>query len=113
MKTFLTFLIIFGITYSSFGMSGIGIFKRHGCGVCHKETINTIGPSVKKISEFYKGNKKALKEYLLGKRPPIVEPDKAQLMNKFIKKTKNYSDKELDAIVNYLTSFSSFVDKLK
>ncbi len=105
MKYFITLLMIFGISYMSFGMSGIGFFKRQGCGVCHKETINTIGPSLKEISEAYKGNKKALKEYLLGKRKPIVEPEKASLMEKFIKKTKNFSEKELNAIVEYITSF--------
>ncbi len=105
MRNTVAFLIIFCISFPSFGMSGIGFFKRQGCGVCHKETVNTIGPSIKEISEAYKGNKEALKEYLRGKRPPIVEPAKAKLMEKFIKKTKNYSEKELNAIVEYLTSF--------
>ena len=105
MKVFYIFLIIFSISFSSFGMSGIGFFKRQGCGVCHKETINTIGPSVKEISEAYKGNKQALKEYLQGKRKPIVEPKKSSLMERFIRKTKNFSEKELNAIVEYLTSF--------
>ncbi len=105
MRYLFILLIIFGLNFSSFGMSGIGFFKRQGCGVCHKETINTIGPSIKKIAEYYKGNNEALKEYLRGKRKPIVEPEKAHLMNKFIKKTKNFSDEEINAIIEYITSF--------
>ena len=105
MRIFYIFVIVFSISFSTFGMSGIGFFNRQGCGVCHKETINTIGPSIKEISEAYKGNKQALKEYLRGKRPPIVEPEKASLMIKFIKKTKKFSEEELNAIVEYLTSF--------
>ncbi len=105
MRIFFVFITVLGISFSSFGISGIGIFNRKGCGVCHKENINTIGPSVKEISRAYKGKEKSLKEFLRGKREPILEPDENSLMKKFIKKTKNLSEKELDAIVKYLTSF--------
>jgi len=87
------------------GVSGENIFKSKGCAVCHHPEIDTTGPSLKKISQFYKDKKQELISFLKGQGDPIVDPAKFTIMKPQINITKNMSDEELNALVDYLLSF--------
>ncbi len=89
---------------SSFAVDGKTIFKQKGCTACHKETINTVGPSVKKIAEVYKGDVNKMIAYLKGEHPAIVDPKKAAMMKRFLGKLKSLSDEELKALATYLAT---------
>lgn len=86
-------------------ISGEDIFKAKGCTVCHHPEIDTTGPALKKISQFYKGKKEDLIAFLKGKKDPIVDPSKFTIMKPQINITKNLSDEELSALADYILSF--------
>ena len=102
--------ILFGILSvsvlagSSFASDGKAIFKSKGCAMCHKETVNSVGPSVKHIAEVYKGDVNKMVAYLKGEHPAIVDPKKEAMMKRFLGKLKSLSDEELKALATYLAT---------
>ncbi len=102
--------IIFGLVGVSFLIStsmaadGKTIFKKKGCGACHKETVNAVGPSVKHIAEVYKGDVNKMIAYLKGEHPAIVDPKKEKMMARFLKKLHGLSEGELHALAEYLAT---------
>ncbi len=89
----------------STSVTGEDVFKAKGCAVCHHPEIDTTGPSLKKISQFYKGKREDLIKFLKGQGDPIVDPAKFTIMKPQINITKALSDEELNALVDYLLSF--------
>ncbi len=90
---------------SSFAVDGKEIFEKNQCGICHKETKDAIGPSLKTIAEFYKNNPKQLKDFLLGQADPIIWPDRFDMMKTQMGKFKAMSEEELNALINYMLKF--------
>ncbi len=89
---------------SSFASDGKAIFKSKGCTMCHKETVNAVGPSVKHIAEVYKGDVNKMVAYLKGEHPAIVDPKKEAMMKRFLKKVENLPDDKLHALAEYLAT---------
>jgi len=89
---------------SSMAADGKTIFKSKGCSMCHKETVDSVGPSVKHIAEVYGGDVNKMVAYLKGEHPAIVMPQKAAMMKRFLGKLKSLSDEELKALATYLAT---------
>ncbi len=102
--------IVFGVVSVGFLIStsmaadGKAIFKSKGCSMCHKETVNSVGPSVKHIAEVYGGDVNKMLAYLKGEHPAIVDTKKAAMMNRFLKKLHSLSEGDLKALAEYLAT---------
>jgi len=82
---------------------GEAIFKSQGCMSCHKkESTSKVNPSLTDIATAYQGKEEQLIKYLKGDSEAIVRPEKANLMKRYIEKTKMLSEADLKALVDYL-----------
>ncbi|WP_456400599.1 c-type cytochrome [Persephonella sp.] len=106
MKKLLLAAAITGMTVNlSFGaVDGKELFnnKTNRCAICHKETKDAIGPSLKTIAEYYKNNPDQLKAFLKGEADPIIWPDRFNMMKPQMGKLKAMSDEEINALVEYI-----------
>ncbi len=89
----------------SFAADGEKIFKSKGCASCHQPNIDTVGPSLKKIAQAYAGKKDQLVKFLKGQAPAIVDPAKFAIMKAQLTTLKGLSDKELEALADYMLKF--------
>lgn len=78
------------------------VFKSLRCGMCHKADTGKSYPSLKEITEVYKGDQEKLISYLLGKSEPIVNKEKSKTMERYIEKTKALSEEELKSLAEYM-----------
>jgi cytochrome c551/c552 len=81
---------------------GEAIFKSQGCYSCHKAGGSGISPSLKTISETYLNKEDRLMSYLKGEAEPIINPDMAGMMHRYIQKTKSLSDEERKALADFI-----------
>ena len=81
---------------------GKEIFEKKGCTLCHKNNSDIIGPSLHKISKAYVGKGEDLLNYLKGKGKPIVEPERAIVMNPQLIKIKILSDEDMKSLATYI-----------
>ncbi len=104
MKKILTAAALgFAITVSgAMAADGEALFKSAGCTSCHKPNTETVGPSLKKIAQAYKGKEGELFKFMKGEAKPIVDPAKFGIMKPFVEKTKKMSDDEVKAIADYI-----------
>jgi cytochrome c551/c552 len=86
-------------------VDGQQIFQSKGCTACHNPNVDTVGPSLKKIAEAYKGKKDELIAFLKGEHPAIVDPAKEAIMKPQINTTKALPDDQLEALADYILSF--------
>ena len=95
-------------TGPSLAQDGQTIFQSKGCTVCHDAQQDRVamglGPSLKQISEAYKGQEDALTAFLKGQGEPKVYPDKYPIMKGQLAITQALPDDELKALATYLTS---------
>ncbi|NPA16107.1 MAG: c-type cytochrome [Aquificae bacterium] len=91
-------------SYAS-GIDGKEIFEKNQCAICHKETKDSVGPSLRTIAEFYKNNPRQLIEFLKGQADPIIWPDKFNTMKPQMGKLKAMSDEEIKALADYMLKF--------
>jgi Cytochrome c551/c552 len=98
------------ITTSSFAadskkpIDGKTLFQAKGCTACHQSDKDSVGPSLKKIADVYKGKESDLIKYLKGQGKAIVDPDKEAVMKPQLSTTKVMKDDELKALVKYILS---------
>jgi cytochrome c len=92
------------IATSTFAADGQQIFQSKGCAACHQQSVDTVGPSLKKIASAYAGKKADLIKFLKGQGKAIVDPAKAAMMQPQLNATKTLSDKELEALADYILS---------
>ena len=105
MKKVLTVAVLsVAFVASSFANEGEQIFKSKGCVACHKATVNTVGPSLKKIASAYAGKEADLVAYLKGNHPAIVDPKKAIMMKSQLNKLKSLSEDKIKALADYILS---------
>jgi len=81
---------------------GGALFKSKGCAACHQAATDTVGPSLKKIAQAYKGKEGELIKFLKGEAKPIVDPAKFNVMKPQLNATKNMSEEELKAIAEFM-----------
>ncbi|SNZ02448.1 cytochrome c [Persephonella hydrogeniphila] len=83
---------------------GGALFKSKGCAACHQASVDTVGPSLKKIAQAYKGKEGDLVKFLKGEAKPIVDPAKFGIMKPQLNTTKAMSDDELKAMAEFMLS---------
>lgn len=94
------FLFLLAVTST---VAGESIFISNRCGTCHKPDISSAGrPSLKEISQAYKGKDQQLHKYFKGESESIVIPAKAGTMKRYIEKTKALSDADRDILVDFI-----------
>ena len=82
--------------------NGESIFKAKGCASCHLLDKDTVGPSLETIAKKYEGKRENLIKFMKGEEKAIVWPDKFRIMEPQLNITKNMSDEELSALVDYM-----------
>jgi cytochrome c551/c552 len=80
------------------------VFESLGCGVCHKSEASETFPSLKQMTQAYQAKANQLIKYLNGEAEPIMRPEKASRMKRYIEKTKALSDADRQALVDFIMS---------
>ena len=92
---------------SAVKISGQELFEGAGnCIACHKPDQKVIGPSLQEIAKIYKAKKGSIVLFLQEKSEPIVDPSQYDIMKTNFAITKGMSDEELQAVQDYIYSFS-------
>ncbi|WP_445453320.1 c-type cytochrome [Flavobacterium sp. 25HG05S-40] len=88
-------------------ISGQELFEGKGnCVACHKPDQKIIGPSIAEIAKIYKENKGSIVAFLKEEAEPIVDPSQYDIMKTNFAITKTMSDEELQALEDYIYSYS-------
>ncbi len=103
-KIVLSMAIAAAIPALAVASEGEKIFKTKGCTVCHKVDRNTVGPSLKHISEVYRQKGGNLVAYLKGQADAIVDPSKAAMMKNYLRPLKSLSDDQIKALADFIMS---------
>jgi cytochrome c len=86
---------------------GEALFKSQGCTTCHRpESASKVNPSLTEIAQIYQGKEDQLVRYLNGEAEAIVKPDKAGMMKRYIKKTKQLSDADRKSVADYIMTYA-------
>ncbi len=88
----------------AFATDGKAIFQSKGCAACHNPTVDTVGPSLKKIAQVYAGKLDELIAFLKGQGKPHVDPAKFPIMQPQLNQLKSLSDAEIKALAEYMLS---------
>ncbi|QEE48696.1 c-type cytochrome [Flavobacterium alkalisoli] len=84
---------------------GREIFNGKGnCFSCHKPEQKFAAPSIKQIAKIYKDKNGDMVQFLKGKGEPIVDPSQYEVMKTNFYITRNFSEKELKALEDYMYS---------
>ncbi|WP_457643401.1 c-type cytochrome [Persephonella sp.] len=86
----------------AFAADGEAIFKSKGCASCHQANVDTVGPSLKKIAQAYKGKEADMIKFLKGEAPAIVDPAKFGIMKAQLNNIKGLSEEELKALAEFV-----------
>ncbi len=92
------------VATGALAVDGAALFKSKGCAACHQATVDTVGPSLKKIAEAYAGKEADLIKFLKGEHKAIVDPAKFAIMQPQLNTTKALSDEELKALAEFMLS---------
>ncbi len=88
----------------AFAANGQQVFQSKGCAACHNPNVDTVGPSLKKIAQAYKGKKDELIKFLKGQGKPHVDPAKFAIMRPQINTTKSLPADQLEALADFILS---------
>lgn len=104
MKKVVFFLFGCVILFSGNGVAGDGsaVFEGLRCGVCHKADTGQRNPSLKEIARVYNTKGEQLISYFKGQAEPVVNPDKSSTMNRYIEKTKAFTEEDRKALAQYI-----------
>ena len=92
---------------SAVKVSGKELFEGEGnCTACHKPDQKIIGPSLEEIAKIYKEKNGSIVLFLQEKSEPIVDPSQYDIMKTNFAITKSMSDEQLQALEEYIYSFS-------
>lgn len=92
---------------SSVKISGQELFEGTGnCTACHKPDQKIIGPSLQEIAKIYKEKNGSIVAFLKEESDPIVDPTQYDVMKTNFAITKSMSEEELQALEDYIYSFS-------
>jgi cytochrome c len=84
---------------------GQSIFKSNGCMSCHRpESSSKVNPSLSEIAQAYQGKSNQLADYLSGAADPIVRPERAAMMKRYLEKTRAMSAEERKALAEFILS---------
>ncbi|RUM29909.1 MAG: cytochrome C552 [Aquifex sp.] len=99
-KFILAGLAVAGLTFAA---DGKAIFQQKGCGSCHQASVDTVGPSLKKIAQTYSSADELVK-FLKGEASAKVDPAKFAIMKPQLTMLKGLSDAELKALAEFILS---------
>ncbi len=92
---------------SAVKISGQELFEGEGnCIACHKTDQKIIGPSLEEIAKIYKEKNASIVLFLQEKSDPIIDPSQYDVMKTNFAITKTMSEEELQALEDYIYSFS-------
>ena len=92
--------------YTSSEKIGEEIFNGKGnCFSCHKADQKVIGPSLEEIAKTYAEKDGDMAAFLREKADPIVDPSQYSVMKTNFYITKNFTDEEMQGVVDYVMSF--------
>ncbi len=89
---------------SALAANGQQIFQSKGCAGCHNPTVDTVGPSLKKIAQAYAGHKDELIKFLKGQGKAKVDPAKFAIMMPQLNATKALPQDQLEALADFILS---------
>jgi cytochrome c len=99
-------VISFGTLRADSGeIPGEAVFRTLHCNGCHKPEGKGVGISLSKIAKGYAGQASRLNDYLAGESEAMLNPAKARIMARYIKKTKKLSHAQRKSLTDYLLSF--------
>ncbi|WP_333599082.1 c-type cytochrome [Flavobacterium sp.] len=88
-------------------VSGKEIFEGAGnCIACHQPSQKIIGPSLQEIAKIYKTKNGNIVAFLKEESDPLVDPSQYDIMKTNFAITKMMTDEELQALQDYIYSFS-------
>ncbi len=88
-------------------VSGQELFEGKGtCTACHLPDQKVIGPSIAEIAKIYKEKNGSIVNFLKEKSEPIVDPALYATMKTNFAITKKMTDQELQALEDYIYTFS-------
>lgn len=87
-------------------LNGKELFANNTCTSCHQEDTKLIGPALKDIANKYIETGADMVKFLKGEGEAIVvtDPSQVAIMQANFAVTKQLSDPELQAIVDYIKS---------
>jgi len=85
-------------------INGATLFNKKACNLCHHPNEVVVGPSLIDISSAYKGNEKAILDFLNGQADPIVHPEEYNYMKPVLNQLKNMKPEERQALAAYIAS---------
>ena len=104
--SFVCLMIFFFGAINALAGQGQDLFQDMRCSTCHKPEITKSTPSLKDMAAAYQGKEDELIRYFNGEAAPIMKPEKANLMKRYIEKTKALSDGERKSLADFLMSQS-------
>ena len=88
-------------------VSGEELFSGKGtCTACHLPDQKVIGPSIAEIAKIYKEKNGSIVAFLKEEAEQIVDPSQYEVMKTKFAITKKMSGEELQALEDYIYSFS-------
>ena len=92
---------------SALKVSGQDLFEGEGnCTACHKPDQKIIGPSLQEIAKIYKEKNGSIVAFLKEQSDPLVDPTQYDVMKTNFAITKSMTDEQLQALEDYIYSFS-------
>jgi cytochrome c551/c552 len=96
-------VLVIGTVSVIASQQGEMIFKSQGCVSCHRPASSSkVNPSLSEIAQAYKGRPDRLADYLKGVSEPIVRPERARMMERYLEKTRMLSDEERKAVAEFI-----------
>ena len=99
---FLFLMVLIFLAVNAVADQGQDLFQDMRCGSCHKPEITKTTPSLKDMAAAYQGKDEQLIRYFKGEAEAMMNPEKANLMKRYIEKTKALSDAERKALADYI-----------
>ena len=108
-KLFFIFLLLSSSLFSSVISNdqrdlGKKIFKQKNCVMCHKLDTSINAPSIKKMGKVYSGKERKLYNFLIGKRKPLINTNKSNIMKGQLSRIRSLNNKKIKAIARYIVT---------
>jgi cytochrome c551/c552 len=101
----ITTILLLSVTPGLAGEAGETVFHSLKCGICHKADTGKTNPSLKDLSQAYNEKEDRLVQYLKGEADPLVASEKAEIMKRYLEKTRALSDVDRSALAKYIIGF--------
>ncbi|MDD2389605.1 MAG: c-type cytochrome [Desulfobacterales bacterium] len=90
------------VAVSAGAQVGQDVFKAQKCSMCHKPVESKVAPSLAAIAGAYEGQADELLGYVKGEAEPVMDKERASVMEKYIGKMKALPEADLKALVEFM-----------